>query len=582
MSPSGLLKVLPHVLVKVPLECYPEVVAVCRAALHIFSSKEFRIERACTGWGPETLIFNAASSAPMVHRVLHWLATFPNVSFPENQRIQMEWALEESDIVDIWKRPPFRFAQLRVGGSQAEASKWHDKLPHAEHRMRGFEIDRLDPVTASPRLRDAWWSVARSIFDGTPLHTSLTTVSVFSSFDSDKVDPSLYESEDLRRGKPHKLACACFAAVVWDGQRYGLLMCDYVDFQPLPYCSIKAWGGIPGQWLHHAMMSTITEHVDRAHTFASVCAGFQALSRQSIQSEWHDRWTFAQDTDWANYLWYAVKSHERVVDAIGEEGADHVGEVFWNSSKFHTNRCPFCRSKEEDVNERDDESVQQLHVATSLLECDTEANEKTDADPQEVHRVLEESVQTALQAENGCLVEAIMRSKADAPLTSDGVVLMRLKRVGSLSSLMESLLCSEHLKRLITHVIDAGCEPRPAWTPALLLVPLTKAQVDELGMELSVHHIIALDTDKEALLNALRELPSRRRASIVMPPSSPVEAPQDEELITSGVDTPVLEVVRTFLNYDIAREVSEISKFAYSALCGDAGSHQPANTRRWG
>merc|ERR1712046_564205 len=114
-----------------------------------------------------------------------------------------------------------------------------------------------------------------------------------------------------------------------------------------------------------------------------------------------------------------------------------------------------------------------------------------------------------------------MRSKADAPLMSDGVVLMGFKRVGNLNGIVESLLSSEHLVGPISRVVDAGCEVRPAWTLAVLLVPLTQAQVDELGVELSVHHIFAHEDDKELLIRALKELPSRRRTSIVMPPTSP-------------------------------------------------------------
>jgi len=575
------LKVLPHVLVRVPLACYPKVMAVCRRALEIIRSKENCIERVMSCWGAETLVLHAASSAAMVDPVLRWLASFPHMSFPENQRIQMECVKEESDILDILNRPPFKFAQLRISGPELESSKWQDKLP-----PRNFQIDTLDPINASPRLRDAWWSVARSIFEGTPLPASLTTLSFFSSFDSDNIDPSLYDSHDLRRGLPHKLSCAWFATVIWNGETCGLLTCDFVDFHPFPHCNIKVWGGVSSQWLHDAMMVTITNHVHRAHTFTSVCAGFQALSQQEIQSTWRDTWTFAKDSKWETYLRYQVNHGTSLYDETGDEGCDYLGEFFWYGGKNDISSCPFCYCSEKDVKESDIDIdidiLQQVHDAASLVERDMEATQKTDADKEHVAQVLTESVQTALQDEQASLVEVMMRSKADAPLTSDGFFLGRFKRVGNLKDVVESLLSSDHLIEPISRVFDAGCEVRPAWTLALLLVPLTQAQVDELGVELSVHHVIAHESDKEPLIRALKVLPSRKRVSIVMPPTSPVIPPPGDDIVNSRTDVPVLEIERTFLQFHIPKDVSEGSNFAYTAPCGDENSHQPANPRRWG
>jgi len=204
-----------------------------------------------------------------------------------------------------------------------------------------------------------------------------------------------------------------------------------------------------------------------------------------------------------------------------------------------------------------------------------------DGDEEHISEVLHQSVQTAWEDEQAHLMDALMRSKGDAPLTSDGIVLMRLKRVGRINDIVAALLESVHLHAPIGRVIETGCEVRPAWTPAILLVPLTEAQVLELGVELSVHHIIAHMSDKDLILAALKALPSRQRPSVSMPPSSSqVSPPPAEGLPNTGILT--VEVERTFLSCRIPKDVSEASGVACTAPCGDASAPQPVNPRRWG
>merc|ERR1711971_575376 len=92
-------------------------------------------------------------------------------------------------------------------------------------------------------------------------------------------------------------------------------------------------------------------------------------------------------------------------------------------------------SVEEGVNNAHTEPSQQIDVMVS----------EKDVNEEHVSEVLYESIQTALQDEQAQLVEAVMRSKADAPLTSDGIVLVRLKRVGRLNDVVAALLESAHL-----------------------------------------------------------------------------------------------------------------------------------------
>jgi len=230
-------------------------------------------------------------------------------------------------------------------------------------------------------------------------------------------------------------------------------------------------------------------------------------------------------------------------------------------------------SVEEGVNNAHTEPSQQIDVMVS----------EKDVNEEHVSEVLYESIQTALQDEQAQLVEAVMRSKADAPLTSDGIVLVRLKRVGRLNDVVAALLESAHLHGPISRVMAAGCDVRPAWTPAILLVPLTQTQVGELDVELGVHHIIAHETHKDLIIAALKALPSRQRPSVCMPPPSQSSPPGGDDTPNAMTGMPVIEVERTFVNYRIPKDISEVSDIACTAPCGgDVSAPQPINPRRWG
>jgi len=204
-------------------------------------------------------------------------------------------------------------------------------------------------------------------------------------------------------------------------------------------------------------------------------------------------------------------------------------------------------------------------------------------DQQEVAHAVEQSVQSALKEEEAFLVDAIMRSKADAPVSDEGVVIMRLKRVGHYKSVIAGLLDSSYLEAAVSRVKDSGCELQPDWTPALLLLPLTQTQVEELEVQLSAHHIIALESDKDLVVAALQEIPSRKRPSVAVPPTSQISS------VSHNVDSPLnfsaevvgVEIVNTFIKVPIPTDISEASGYADTAPCGVDSSHQPKNPRRW-
>jgi len=152
---------------------------------------------------------------------------------------------------------------------------------------------------------------------------------------------------------------------------------------------------------------------------------------------------------------------------------------------------------------------------------------------------------------NDELMEAIQRSKADAPqvLSSDNVVLLRLTRMARSPEVFSVLMESELLLHCRRRVLEAGCEISPSWASgAKLFVPYTESQLAELdqaGIELRDHHILALRDDKEVISQALKSLPKKKRPGV----SSELGAPGDgqkleENMLSDGhQDDDLVEVV---------------------------------------
>merc|ERR1712032_1563761 len=113
------------------------------------------------------------------------------------------------------------------------------------------------------------------------------------------------------------------------------------------------------------------------------------------------------------------------------------------------------------------------------------------------------------------LQEAIMRSKAEgaAPLCyDDSVVIFRLTRY--CQETFEALSKSPALRDARKRVEDAGCSPFVSKVRACLLVPLTEDQLQELGLQLQQHHVLALRSDGPAIAEALRMVPRERRPKL--------------------------------------------------------------------
>jgi len=185
----------------------------------------------------------------------------------------------------------------------------------------------------------------------------------------------------------------------------------------------------------------------------------------------------------------------------------------------------------------------------------------------------------------------MLRSKAEGfpPLSLENVVLLRLTRFST--EIRSVLQDAPSLKGCHARVAEAQCQVFPAWAHgACLLVPLTKEQVDEAGIELHAHNIVALGSDKEDIEAALASMQNRKRPKLrpehqaCISPEAQVSEHLDEELdeACKGTDTIPIQVVveRTFVHFQ-QTDISQASDVTQSAPCGYADPAQFRNPRRW-
>jgi hypothetical protein len=133
-------------------------------------------------------------------------------------------------------------------------------------------------------------------------------------------------------------------------------------------------------------------------------------------------------------------------------------------------------------------------------------------------QAIDESLAEVIERENSDLVEAIVRSKADAPLefSDDGVIVLRLDRRARAPEVASALLEAPALSSCRARVEQAGCELRPPWANgAWLLVPMTKDLYEESGLHTRSMHILVLSQDEGAVRQALQEkVPNKKRPQL--------------------------------------------------------------------
>ncbi|CAE8640164.1 unnamed protein product [Polarella glacialis] len=134
----------------------------------------------------------------------------------------------------------------------------------------------------------------------------------------------------------------------------------------------------------------------------------------------------------------------------------------------------------------------------------------------ELSLALELSQQEANAEENSHVAEALLRSRSEARLSGDGVVLLRLDSHARSPQVAEALLYSPELAPCRAMVAEAGCELQPAWAGgAWLFVPLKESQFQEAGPDLHANvkhiHILALSEHEPLVHQALKCVPRKCR-----------------------------------------------------------------------
>ncbi|CAE8661455.1 unnamed protein product [Polarella glacialis] len=188
--------------------------------------------------------------------------------------------------------------------------------------------------------------------------------------------------------------------------------------------------------------------------------------------------------------------------------------------------------------------------------------------------------------------KAVLLSKAEG-FSSDHIVLWRLKKCSARVS--DALSTSDELSACHDRVREAGCELMPTWAGgAVLLVPLTLELYEELGLKFAPYHVLSLSSDRERLEAALRSVPVKKRPTVSSDHRAALlqtgtgdlggirgdsgggagQDQQESDEQENGEDgrsevseaedgrsqgRPQLEIVRTFFEFPLLRDVSEAS-----------------------
>jgi len=276
---------------------------------------------------------------------------------------------------------------------------------------------------------------------------------------------------------------------------------------------------------------------------------------------------------------------------------------------------------EEEEQEEEEKVAADLFATSAAQESSVAGALETSGDTVEdmecsgLEEALRRSERCALDQENADVAEAILRSKGDK--NSDSIdaahnwILARL--TNNSPEIRAAILGFPALGVCLDCVDKAGCEVQPDWANgALLLVPLTKELVDEVGIELKAHNVVLLPADYEHVRQALSKLPHRKRPQLKEdvggPASSAANFGSDatKSLLSIGefdasLQNVALEVVDTFLSYRVPKDISETSNVAQSAPCafehvveseldadgfeqvtGPPGCSKRTNPRHWG
>ena len=246
---------LVEVLVRVPLASHAQARACCRDFLAILTSETFARNRVVSGYGPEVCICHSSSSG-VFKGALRLLKAFleprPGI---ENIRFETEGVHKGEKV--------YKFAQLRVGGPQVPPGPMGRKL----------RLERVDPRGASRCLRDAYWAVMRSVYDGSPIPPAARILVIGNREEASDGQSSMA------------------LAVVWTGSEGGVVKSSYAS--EWPDCSITACGGVPERDMRTALASILQPAMKKLRSFGELLHAFEdGLNSMEESSSWQDEWDY--------------------------------------------------------------------------------------------------------------------------------------------------------------------------------------------------------------------------------------------------------------------------------------------------
>lgn len=156
----------------------------------------------------------------------------------------------------------------------------------------------------------------------------------------------------------------------------------------------------------------------------------------------------------------------------------------------------------------------QLLSAIDQSNCEADARESL-----EITKVISRSESEVTSRENADLCEALMRSKVGAPQWLDAGKALRFKltRYAQSQELAYLLNNTPELATARRKVAEAGCELQPEWAGGMwILLPITRDQFIDAGLQPSDIHIVISSVDEAALRRALQTLPKPQRPKLKM------------------------------------------------------------------
>jgi len=245
----------------------------------------------------------AASGAAMAQKVLEWAETFPNLPADSaSMRVELQ-ALEGGD-KPHWESTEggrsnyFKFAQLQIGAQAVPGLR------------ENIFVEKLDPKGAPARLREAWWTVARSIFQGSGLPPAMRVLAL------------------CERREGGRSAFVDFVALVWTGVECKVVACTAAPTYTEVYVQVQ--GNLSQTWMRDALSTLVRNARAQAGglKFNDLIANFRSVLCADDNGHLHSPPTLARARSWKENWEFDVEVLEEAEDL------DEVLEPVWCAEEY--------------------------------------------------------------------------------------------------------------------------------------------------------------------------------------------------------------------------------------------------------